>query len=562
MQRAGSASVETAPPGSPWEREADVVVVGSGSAGLSAALAAAAGGARVIVVEKSRLLGGTSAMSGAGTWVPANHLMLAAGLSDSKAEALSYLRATAPPGWQATEDELWRAFVEHAPAMLAFVEAHTPLRFELVHHPDLYVEAPGGKLNGRMVSPKPLSRNLVGPWRRRIRGSTLPQIFTYRELVIGTVLTRPIRTLLRMAPILIHRLLTRGVGMGNALIAGLLKGCLDHGCKVLADTPVRRLLIEDGDDASARVIGVEVESGGRRLRIRATKGVVLATGGFEWDKEFLARHFPGEIGLIGSPDTNAGDGQRMAASVGAELARMDQANIYPVVPTIYEGRRQGLPLTVLYHPHCILVNRRGRRFVNEGSPNVGAALDERDPANGLPVHLPAWQIFDTEYARHNRLIMRYGRRDPGWFHRAGTLADLARRIDLDPAVLMETVGRFNGFARDGVDADFHRGETAWEKFHTGDPARPRGNGALGAIATPPFYAAPYRRGILGTKGGARTNAEGQALRPDGSRIAGLYCAGLAMANPIGTKAVGAGTTIGPCLTWGYICGRSVLHGNQ
>jgi 3-oxosteroid 1-dehydrogenase len=157
--------------------------------------------------------------------------------------------------------------------------------------------------------------------------------------------------------------------------------------------------------------------------------------------------------------------------------------------------------------------------------------------------------------------MRYARRDGSWLRQASGLADLAQRIALDPAALMATVERFNGFARAGKDLDFNRGETAWERFYTGDARRPNGNGALGAIEQAPFYAAPYQRSILTTKGGPRTDARGQVLRPDGSRIAGLYCAGVAMANPIGTKAVGAGTTIGPCLTWGYICGRSLLHEN-
>jgi 3-oxosteroid 1-dehydrogenase len=240
---------------------------------------------------------------------------------------------------------------------------------------------------------------------------------------------------------------------------------------------------------------------------------------------------------------------------------MDQANIYPVIPTIYEGQRHGLPLTVLYHPHCILVNRHGQRFANEGGPNAGVELDARDPLTGAPVHLPAWQIFDSQYARQNRLIMRYGRRDGAWFRRAGSLSELAEKIGLDAVRLAATVERFNGFARAGRDQDYRRGETEWEKFYTGDANRPNGNGALGPIERPPFFAAPYRRAILGTKGGPRTDARGRVLRPDGSRIAGLYCAGVAMANPIGSKAVGAGTTIGPCLTWGYICGRNVLLEN-
>lgn len=542
-----------------WDKETDVVVVGSGSAGLAGALAAAVSGARVLVIEKAAVLGGTSAMSGAGTWIPANHLMDAAAIEDSAENALLYLRSTAPEGWEAEEDALWRAFVEAAPEALKLIEDKTPLRFELVHHPDPYVEAPGGRTMGRMVSPLPISRNILGAWRDRIRGSTMPQIFTYRELIAGTVLSRPFRTLLAMTPTLLWRLLTRRVGMGNALITGLVRGCLDAGCEISAATPARHLVL---DSASRRVCGVEAEQGGGALRIGARKGVILATGGFEWDAELLARHFPGEVGLIGSPRTNTGDGQKMAAAIGADLARMDQANIYACTVTRYEGRRHGLPLNELYSPHCILVNRRGERFVNEGAPNVGVTLDARDQATGAPLHLPCWRIFDTRYSRQNRIAMWYARRDPSWLRRAPSIGALAKLIGVDPAGLAATVERFNGFARMGQDDDFRRGETEWERFYTGDPGRPNGNGALGTIEEPPFYAAPYHRAILGTKGGPRTDERGQVLRPDGSRIAGLYCAGIAMANPIGTKAVGAGTTIGPCLTWGYICGRNAARENR
>lgn len=542
-----------------WDSEADIVVIGSGAAALAAALAASVGGARVVILEKSIVLGGTTAMSGAGVWIPANHHMLAAGMTDSKDEALTYLRATAPPGWRAEEDALWQSFVEHAPEMLAFVEANTPLQFELVHHPDLYVEAPGGKFRGRMVSPRPISRNILGRWRNRIRSSTLPQIFTYREMVIGTVLSRPVRTLSRMAPSLLHRLLTRRVGMGNALVAGLLKGCLDRGCEIMAGTAAERLLTEG--DERGRVIGVAARAGDRTIAIRARKGVVLATGGFEWDDERRRKYFPGETGLIGSPRTNTGDGHRMAEAVGAQLAHMDQANIYSVTNTIYEGKRHAKPLNEAYKPHGILVNRHGRRFVNEGDPNVGVFLDARDAATGVPIHLPCWRIFDARYAAKNKVAMWLGRRDPNWFRKAGSIAELARLIAIDPAILAATVERFNGFARAGRDEDFRRGETQWEMFHTADPTRPNDNGALATIEKPPFYAAPYHRAILTTKGGPRTNERGQVLRQDGSVIGGLYCAGVAMANPIGTKAVGAGTTIGPCLTWGYICGKSLLREN-
>lgn len=542
-----------------WDRETDVVVVGSGAAALSAALAASAAGARVVVMEKASVLGGTSAMSGAGTWIPANHHMLAAGMSDTPEEALTYLRATAPAGWHTEEDALWQAFVQQAPSALKFIEDNTPLKFELVHHPDLYVEAPGGKLSGRMVSPLPISRNILGIWRDRIRGSTMPQIFTYRELIVGSILSRPVRSLLAMAPTLLYRWLTRRVGKGNALITGLLRGCLDRGCEIMIGTAAERLVTEDA--SGGRVCGVEARAGAQPVRIRAHKGVVLATGGFEWDPDLRAQHFPGEVGLIASPRTNTGDGHKMAAAVGAELARMDQANIYACTVTTYEGERHGLPLNELYSPHCLLVNRYGKRFVNEGDPNVGVTLDTRDPVTGEPVHLPCWRIFDAQYAARHPVGMWFARRDRGWLRKSDSIAGLARAIALDPAALQATVERFNDFVRAGKDSDFNRGETEWERFYTGDDARLNGNGALGTIAKAPFYAAPYHRAILGTKGGPRTNERGQVLRADGSLIGGLYCAGIAMANPIGTKAVGAGTTIGPCLTWGYICGRNALREN-
>jgi 3-oxosteroid 1-dehydrogenase len=537
---------------------ADIVVVGSGSAALSAALTAAVGGAEVIVLEKADAIGGTSAMSGAGVWIPANHHMLAAGMADSAEEALTYIRAAAPPGWRAGEDALWRAFVDHAPETLKFLETHSPLRFELVHHPDLYSELPGGKFTGRMVSPQIISRNILGHWRNRIRRTTLTRSFTYRELILGTVLSRPVATLLRMAPRLIRRWLTRSVGMGNALVAGLLKGCLDRGCTVMTRARARRL-IEDAP--GGRVIGVEVETAEGIKRIAARRGVVLATGGFEWNADMRARYFPGEIGLIGSPATNTGDGHAMAAELGAAMDHMDQANIYPSTVTVYEGRRQALPLNELQQPHCILVNRRGARFVSEGDPNIGVTLDARDPATGQPLHLPAWRIFDARAARASRLQMWLARREPGWFRRADTLEELARQIGLDPAALAATVARFNGFASAGRDADFRRGESAWERFYTGDPDDPTVNGALGTIERPPFWAAPFHRAILVTKGGPRTDERCRVLRADGSRIAGLYCAGVAMANPIGSKAVGAGTTLGPCLTFGRIAGLNALREN-
>jgi 3-oxosteroid 1-dehydrogenase len=288
--------------------------------------------------------------------------------------------------------------------------------------------------------------------------------------------------------------------------------------------------------------------------------VLLATGGFEWNAAMMAEYFPGQVELTASPDTNTGDGQRMAAAAGAKLDRMDQALIYPTKEVTYEGRPHGAPTLDLKLPHIMLVNSSGRRFVNEVQVNIGLAFDARDQATGERVNLPAWRIFDRQYARKYPHALPAKRTPPRLF-RAPSLRALAVEIGVDPAGLEDSAGRMNGFARSGVDEDFGRGSHIWDTATLGDPDH-RPCPVLGSIERPPFYAVPFRASFLGTKGGARTNEHGQVLRGDGSRIAGLYAAGNVMANPFGSKGVGAGTTLGPCLTWGYICGRALLRENQ
>jgi 3-oxosteroid 1-dehydrogenase len=526
--------------------DCDVLVIGSGSAGLSAALRCAVAGLRVTILEKTGLLGGTSAMSGAGTWIPANHHAASAGLKDSPAEALEYLRAASPDGWAAHEDARWRAFVENAGPMLAFVEQHTPLRFALTGEPDIFVERPGGKARGRMVSPGPLRKALVGQYRDKIRPSTLPHLYKYQEVYDGDLYHRPIHATLRIAHRLIWRRLTGSRAQGSALVTGLLKGCLDHGCAIELNARVTALHSD-----SVGVTGATVDCGGKERSFQARRGIVLATGGFEWDAETLRRHFIGPLDFLGSPRSNEGDGQRMAAAAGAALAKMDQANVYPTMPTVYEGKPHGIPAIFQAEPHAIVVDRTGKRFVSEYDFNIGEALDRRG-VDGGSIHLPAWVIADRRFLRQAPPVLWYARHKPGWLIRAGTLRELAARIGLPAEALAETVARYNGFCRTGRDLDFHRGESHWEQFKAGGP-----NAAMAAIERAPFLAMPLNRSILGTKGGAQTNAKGQVLRADGTVIAGLYAAGLAMANPIGTRAVGPGTTIGPNLTWGYICGSTI-----
>lgn len=525
----------------------DVIVAGSGAAALTAALTASVAGLKVLVLEKTALLGGTSAMSGAGMWVPANHLAIAAGLKDSPEEALTYLRSASPHGWRAAEDLLWQRFTEAAPNMLAFVERHTPLRFSLTKEPDPMAEHEGGKQEGRMVSPKLLSRRIIGRYSRLLRPSTMPHFFTYNEMRSTGIYTRPVSAIVSMLPQLLWRTLTGRAGQGSALITGLLKGCLDSGCRIETSARVLDLLV---DGASGRISGVKVNQGGVTVDYYAKRGVVLATGGFEWDEDLRKIHFPGPLDRLGSPRSNEGDGQRMAQKVGAKLDRMDQANVYPTIPTIYEGKPHGLPFFFHAFAHAIVVDRHGRRFASESDYNIGEHLDKRE-ADGSPVHLPAYVIADARFMKHSLPFRWLARKQPGWVQSAPTLTELARRLGLPESTLEDTVSRFNNFCAHGKDLDFARGESVWERFQSGGKVK------WGNVIQGPFFGMTINRSILGTKGGARTDAGGHVLRADGSVIEGLFCAGNAMANPIGTRALGAGTTIGPCMTWGYICARTL-----
>lgn len=532
----------------------DVLVLGSGSAGLVAALTAAAQGLSVAVLEKTDRVGGTTAMSGAGTWIPANHLAAAAGIEDSAEEALAYIRAAAPEGWAETEEPLWQAFVRAAPEMLRFVEARTPLRFALTPEPDPLRDLPGAKARGRMMSPLPLSRWRAGRFAFRIRTSTIPEIFTYHEAVTTDLYHKPYRTAASLWPRLLWRVLTNTRGKGTALVTGLLRGCLDAGAEVVLSARAVALT----QDAQGAATGAVVERAGRREVWEARRGVVIATGGFEWDAALMARHFPGPVDYLGSPEAHAGDGQRMAEAAGAALARMDQATITPSVPVRYEGRVLAQPVPFHTEPNAMLVNRHGVRFTNELIFNIGEQIDRRDPATGEPVHLPCWVISDSALLDRLPPARWAARADPGWLRRAGDLAGLAAEIGVPPGALAETVARFNAAADSGADPDFGR------------PARPdpatagdrRRRAGIEPIARPPFLAMPFNRSILGTKGGARTNAHAEVLRPDGSVIPGLFAAGVAMANPIGTRNVGTGTTIGPNMAWGYIAGLRIAQRNR
>jgi 3-oxosteroid 1-dehydrogenase len=405
-----------------------------------------------------------------------------------------------------------------------------------------------------MLAPLPFPMRTLGAFAKLVRPSTLPQIFTYREIITQPVYRAPIVSSLRMLPALATRWISGARAMGAALVGALVKGCVEARCSFRLDCPAEELIT----DANERVVGVRARANGVLQHFLADHAVIIASGGFEWNTLLFEQHFPGGAERIGSPRSNTGDGQRMAEAVGARLERMDQANIFPCLPTYYEGRPHGLPTKFQASPYAIVVNSSGDRFANEYDWNIGEAIDRRHPLTGSPMNLPCWVVADARFLAASRIFRWYAAKDAAWVRRAPTLEALAREIHVPAAKLVETVARFNLYCENGRDADFARGESVWDRYLSRRGPGNAPNPTLGYIREPPFVAMSLNRSVLGTKGGARTNAAGQVLRVDGSVIDGLYCAGNAMANPLGTRALGSGTTLGPCMTWGFICARSIL----
>jgi 3-oxosteroid 1-dehydrogenase len=538
--------------------EFDVVVVGSGAAGMTAALTAAHHGLSVLVTEKAGTFGGSTARSGGGLWIPGNEVLRRAGVADTAGQARSYLAHVV--AGHAT-DARQQALLEHGPAMLDLIRRLTPLEFAWVPgYADYYPEAPGGLAAGRSIEPVPLDGRVLGPDLATLSPPYLPAppgvIITqrdYRWLSLGPRHPRAVAAAARVAGRAARaRLLRqRPLSMGQALAAGLRAGLAAAGVPVWLDSPMTGLCAADG-----RVTGVEVTRDGQPAVITARRGVLLAAGGFERNAEMRQRYQRGPVDVAWTTGAagNTGDAILAGQAAGGALDLMDDAWWGPSIP-LPSGPFFCLAERSL--PGSLLVNAAGQRFVNECAPYVDAvhamygAHSEESPA------IPAWLILDQRY----RSTYVFAGLTPGrpfprrWYaagvvFRADTVAELASRAGIDAAGLAKTVTRFGEFAQAGHDADFRRGESAYDRYY-GDP-RVRPNPNLAPLATPPFYAVKIVPGDLGTKGGLVTDERARVLRPDGSSVPGLYAAGNASAAVMGHSYAGAGATIGPAMTFGYL----------
>jgi 3-oxosteroid 1-dehydrogenase len=541
----------------------DVVVVGAGGAGMTAALAAEDKGLDTLLVEKSAYFGGSTARSGGGVWIPDNYALRSAGVPDTLADAKRYLASIVG---EVVPEARRNAFLERGPEALEFVRDHSAADFMWVpEYSDYYPEAPGGRATGRSVEPRPLNGKIIGDELRRLHppyakapaGMVVTQAnYRWMSLAMRT-LKGPLTTLRIVLGRMLNLLLRRPMyAMGQALTIGLRKGLLDAAVPIWYESELTELLLE-GD----RVVGVRLLRDAQEVTVRARHGVVLASGGFEKNLEMRERHQRSPITTewtTGAP-SNTGGGISAGVAAGADVALMDDAWWGPTIPLT------GGPYFCLSErnlPGAIIVNQAGRRYANEASPYVDAvhAMYDGEAETGVP-HIPSWMILDQRY-RNRYLFAGLGPRQPfpGRWYKHGTLfksetvEGLAEQIGVEPAGLAETVQRFNELARTGVDTDFHRGDSAYDKYY-GDPTN-KPNPCLGPIDQAPFYAVKIVPGDLGTKGGIVTDEHARALRPDGSVIDGLCAAGNASAAVMGRTYAGAGSTIGPAMVFGYL---AALH---
>jgi 3-oxosteroid 1-dehydrogenase len=540
--------------------EYDVVVVGAGAAGMTAALTAARRGLSTVVVEKAPTFGGSAARSGAGIWIPNNEVILAAGVPDTPQKAAGYLSAVVGPSVPAARQQ---AFLANGPAMISFVMANSPLRFRWMEgYSDYYPELPGGMPNGRSIEPDYLDGTVLGAELAHLNPA-------YLTVPAGMVVFSADYKWLNLAAVnakgaaVAAECLARGTAaalrgekpltMGQSLAGGLRAGLLAANVPVWLNTPLQDLVIENG-----RATGVLVSRDGSAGLVRARRGVIVGSGGFEHNAAMRTQYQRQPTGWSVGAKENTGDGIRAGQRAGAALDLMDDAWWGPAIPL---PDQPYFCLAERTLPGGLIVDTGGDRFVNEAAPysDVVHVMYDRNPNDQC---IPAWLIVDQNY--RNRYLFKdvlptlplpndwYA---SGAVFRSSTVDGLAGAIGIPPATLRRTVTRFNSLAWSGTDADFRRGASAYDHYYTDPGVFP--NSCLAALWLPPYYAFKIVPGDLGTKGGMRTDARARVLRADGSVIPGLYAAGNASAAVMGRSYAGAGSTIGPAMTFGYVAGNDV-----
>ncbi len=551
-------------------RECDLVVVGSGAAGLTAAVTAAYLGLDVVVLEKEPQIGGTSAWSGGWLWIPRNPLAMAAGIREDIEAPRAYLKAELGKTYDET---LVSMFLEQGPRMVAFLLRETSVAFVDGNKvPDFHDTSPSAGTGGRSLCAAPFDGRVLGD-RINIVKPPLDEISPLgMGIASGTDLSHFINASRSIASFLhvVRRLAKHGLNVvrhgrglhlvnGNALIARLLKSADDLGVTILPSTPAGELIIENG-----RVVGVRADATKAACEIRARRGVVLAAGGFPHDiarKSALFPHAPtGREHWSAAPDSNTGDGLRLGETAGGfvndTLSAAGAWAPVSLVPRTDGGTGRFPHLLERAKPGLIMVRRDGRRFGNEANSyyDLMTALFSATPAGELP---ESWMICDHAFQRRYGLGRARPRPFPirtwlrnGYLRRGRTIAELAAACGIDAGGLGDTIARYNRDAVQGRDPEFGRGESAYNRIQ-GEPLQTP-NPCVAPIRKGPFYAVKVVPGSLGTFAGLQTDAQARVLDRNLEAIDGLYAAGNDMSSMMGGHYPAGGITLGPAMTFGYV----------
>ena len=539
---------------------------------MLAALRAHDQGLKALLLEKAEVYGGTSAISGGGIWIPNNAHATRAGLKDTPEQARAYVQASA-----AGEVEQARidAYLAVAPQMAEYLEQKTRVRYAVAaQYPDYYPELPGALAGGRTLDPELFDASVLGDelkrlrppspttllmgkiaWTARQAHKAMSKSFGWRFMVVWAMLKYRLDKRWRKKTGFKR---DRYAALGSALVAGLRRSMMDRQIDLWLSCPLKALLQDDG-----KVIGVEVEHASVTKRIHARRGVILASGGFEQNQALREQYLPAptQVKWSATPTgQNTGDALLAAQALGAKTSLMDWAWWCPTIGVPKESSQRGVFAERAF-PGAIVVNGLGQRFANEAEPYLefGKAMYDDHAKTGHS--LPAWVIFDAHFRFHYAMgpimpgqIMPDRRIPEEWWGRvlwtADSLDALAAKIGVDAQGLATTVERVNSFAKSGTDLDFGRGGNVYDRYYGDVNVKP--NPCLAPVAKAPFYAMRMDGGDIGTKGGLLTNAHAQVIREDGSVIRGLYAIGNCSSSVMGKRYPGAGSTLGPAMTFGFI----------
>ena len=548
--------------------ETDVLIVGSGAGALAAGVTATHHGARVLMVEKSEVFGGTSAMSGGGIWIPNSGNARRVGAEDSAEDAFRYMRTMI--GDEVSEARI-RAFIKAAPEMLAFLQKHSRLRYEAYPYPDYYPETSGARRGYRTQAPKSFWGGKLGQDLYRMRpqpaGSLVQGRYSLTFKEARKFLTQQRGWHLTLLKVLLayhmdipgrfRGKLARRLTQGHALVGSLYLSFRETGGALWLNAPMVTLTHQDG-----QVTGAWVERDGKKVQVRARRATILAAGGFEHNRTLREKFLPAptQADWSVSQENNTGDALEAALELDAAVDLMEHAWWIPVIHVPGWPRPQGL-FAERSLPGLVIVNAQGRRFANEALPYLESGYAMYEARS-----VPSWVVFDSRF-RHK---YPFGPMGPGWampdraiprkvraiMVKAESAQALAEQAGIDPEGLAMTLERNNRFARSGVDEDFGRGQSFYDGYY-GD-AKNTPNPCIAPIEKPPFYALPIHPGDIGTKGGLLTNEHAQVMRTDGGAIPALYAAGNVAASVMGRRYLGAGATLGPAMAFAWVAARHAL----